>query len=211
MLLTAISLFFVFMAIKGALHPMGPKRFDSYFFMMLLVALIVFAIPLRQYLYEEKLASAAGKLINNQFVGVTCLSRLGGFWHWNAAGFVKRGGTEIYLQQRTCNRLRNYLSDPAEANQRSVRDYRDVYGLHVLTHEAMHVAGIYNEQEADCAAFQRNHRMGELLGVPRHVSGQSAIVLHRFRPKTKGYYSDSCEPGRAMDEKLADAVWRAPD
>lgn len=210
MLFTAISMFFLFMAVKGALHPMGPNRFDSYFFMMLLVAIIVGAIPLRQHFYEEKLAKAAGELINNQFVGVTCLSRFGGIWNWNAAGFVKMGGTEIYLQQSTCNDLRDYLSDPADANKNMVKDYRAAFGLHVLTHEAMHVAGIYNEQEADCAAFQRNHRMAQLLGVPRNISGQSAIVLHRFRPQTRGYYAADCEPGQARDEKLPDAVWRGP-
>lgn len=199
------------MALKGALHPMGPRRFDSYFFSMLLVAALIAAIPIRQEIYERKLAQAAGALIHNQFVGVTCLSRFGGIWNWNALGYVYRGSTQIYMQQRTCSDLRDYLSDPSEANQNIMNDYRTPLALHVLTHEAMHVAGIYDEQEADCSAFQRNHKMAELLGVPRHIAGRSAIVLHRMRPDNPGYYAADCEPGMARDEQLEGAVWLGPD
>ena len=197
------------MALKGVLKPFGESRFDSYVAMMLIFASICAAIPLRHAMFEWKLAAAAEKLIARDNIAVTCLSRFGGLWHWNYAGYVYRGSQEINLQGYVCEDLRDYLWDPDKANAQAINDTKLVFALHVMTHETMHVDDIYDEIRADCRAFQLNHKMAELLGVETRLAAQSAIVVHRFRSKRHPYYSPQCEPGGALDENIPAAVWMA--
>ena len=208
-LLSVACLFFLYMALKGILNPFGESRFDSYVAMMLIFATICAGIPLRHAMFEWKLAAAAEKLIARDNIAVTCLSRFGGLWHWNAAGYVYRGSQEINLQGYVCEDLRDYLWDPGKANAQAINDTKLVFALHVMTHETMHVDDIYDEIRADCRAFQLNHKMAELLGVETRLAAQSAIVAHRFRSKRHPYYSPHCEPGGALDEKIPAAVWMA--
>ena len=206
-----LSAVFVFLAVHHALYPPGDKRFDSAFFIFLLVAAIIAIFPLRQYFFEAKLVAAVEKLTHRYGVAVTCQSRLGSFFHYNKLGYVRRGDYEINLRPDMCSHLRSYIGDPNDANKQALRDYDRVMALHVLTHEAMHINQEYDEVKADCQAYQRNHKMAEHLGVTARVAAQSAIVIHRFRSDRHPYYSNQCEPGRALDEKLAGAVWRGPD
>lgn len=210
MLLTLLSLFFVGMAIYGATHPLDGRRFGPYFFTMLIFAALAAFFPIRHALFEIKLADAAGEVIGYDGVSVACLSHWTGILHYRAAGFVYRGSLEINMQPDTCSELRDYLSDPEAANQDAALDKGKIYALHVLTHEAMHVAGIYDEPTADCAAFQRNHLTAQALGVAPNIATQSAIAVHRLRSPRHPYYSPQCEPGGAMDENLPNAVWQRP-
>lgn len=209
MLLTLASLFFIYMAIKGIIHPFGDSRFDSYVVMMLIFATLCAGYPLRHALFEWKLANAAGQLIARDNVSVECLSRFGGIFHWRAAGYVYRGSNKINMQGYICEDLRDYLWDPNAANSSATTDLDPIFALHVLTHETMHVDEIYDEKHADCRAFQLNHKMADLLGVDAQTSRQTAIVMHRLRPKNHPYYNAQCEPGTRYDEQIPGAVWLA--
>lgn len=210
MLLTIAALFFLSLAALNLIKPVGPKRLDPYFYGMLIAALVVGSFPLREILFEYKLARAASKVVGNLEVDVNCLSTAGGFWHYDKAGFVQRHTGNIKMHEYVCDNIRTYLRDPEEANKTAILNQEIVFALHVLTHEAMHVARVYDELKADCKAFQRNHRMAEALGVPPRVAAQTAIVAHRFRYKNHAYYNPECEPGGPLDDKLPDAVWMAP-
>jgi hypothetical protein len=164
---------------------------------------------MRHALFEYKLATAAEKLIARNDITVECLSRFGGIFRWHAAGYVFRGTQKINMQGYVCDDLRDYLSDPDDANADAVRDTKLVFALHVLTHETMHVDEIYDETHADCRAFQLNHKMAEHLGVESRTAAQSAIVTHRFRSQTHPYYNANCEPGTSHDENIPGAVWLA--
>jgi len=211
MVFMVLSGFFTIMAVRGALNPLGEKRFDSFFWMMLLFAGLAATPPVRQALFEAKMERAVEKITQSYGVQVICHSRLGSFFHWNKLGYVVRGENAIHLRPDMCSELRNYVSDPDAANKAALRHYDTVLALHVLTHEAMHVKREYNEVKADCQAYQRNHKMAEYLGATPRQAAQSAIVIHRFRRQHHPYYSTQCEPGQALDEKLRGAVWRGPD
>ena len=188
--------------------PKGHWRFGRTFFLSLLSAGILAYFPIQQYMFEKKLEKATERFTKFYGVNVICQSRFGSFFHWNKLGFVVMGSAEINLRPDVCSGLASYLRDPATANKAAISDYdNSVMPLHVLTHEAMHVMGVYDEVETDCKAFQRNHRMAELLGVETGLARQSAIVIHRFRSPRHPYYSPQCEPGTPMDDRLADAVW----
>ena len=205
-LLIGLSLILTGLLIHCAVGPNRTgKRFDSYFFFILIVTVITSSVPIKHLIFQNSLSNAVEQLLGKESVHVDCNSYFDSIFHLSLAGFVYRGSSKINLEVRTCENLKSYLNNPEEANR------RELFALHVLTHEAMHVAGEFNEVIADCKAFQRNHRMAELLGVPKHISVKNAVDAHRNRSKRHPYYSEKCEPGQAMDEKLPDAVWIGPE
>lgn len=200
--LVLLAIFFIVLAIRSAWQNEFGSRFDLYFWLMAILAVACLFAPIRHALFEHRLAEVAGQLLDRSDIEVDCNSYIEGMFHLGPAGYVYEGSKRINLEIRTCRDLRGYLDDPARAS------YRELWALHILTHEAMHVAGEFNEQLADCQAFQRNHVTAELLGVPAHVAAQNAIDVHRDRPsQNRKYYSSECRPGGSMDERLAGAVW----
>ena len=204
-ILILLSIVFVILAIVGAIRGRDGERFDAYFFFMLVVAGALLILPVRHMLFEYRLAEASNKLLGRGDVVVDCSSYFDSLFHLGAAGFVYRGSSVINLEVRTCSGMRDYLAKP------TTTDRYILYNLHVLTHEAMHVAGEINEIRTECQAFQRNHRTAMALGVDEKVAAVNARILHRFRSPKHPYYSADCEPGGPLDEQLADAVWLAPN
>ena len=200
-ILIILSVVFLGLAIKSLFGETMGNRFDAYFFFMLTLSVLAAILPIRHTLFEYKLANAAEELIAHPDIDVHCQSYFDNLYNLGWAGFVTRGTAKITLDVRTCNDLKEYLDHPARAN------HYELYSLHVLTHETMHVAGEYNEIKADCQAFQRNHRTAKILGVPEGIANQNAITIHRYRSPRGRYYSTDCRPGGSLDEKLADAVW----
>lgn len=202
-ILIGLSLFFLYLTYHSVFVNRGHsgKRFDGY--SMFMFGLFVFTafFPVRHSLFQNKLASATEQLLNKESVYVDCNSYLDSIFHFNLAGYVYRGSDKINLEVRVCQNLKSYLDEPSEASR------QELFALHVLTHEAMHVAGQFNEPLADCQAFQRNHLMAQYLGVPEYIAQQNAIDAHRYRSKQHPYYSPQCEPRKAMDEELPHAVW----
>lgn len=202
MLLTVLSIFFFGLAVKGALgRQWGRSRFDAYFFILIALATLCAWFPIRHALFEERLAEASERFLSNEGISVNCLSTFDGIFYLRLAGFVYRGSDVINLKSSTCEQLQAYLDSPA------LVDNYTLNSLHILTHEAMHVAGEFNESLADCMAFQRNHKMAEQLGVPSLTAAINSRDLHRSRSSRHPYYSTECEPGGRMDEGLSDAVW----
>lgn len=204
-LLILLSLIFIGLAIFGVIRGQPGERFDAYFWVMLVLAGVALILPIRHQLFEYELELAVEKLLDKDKVKVSCNSYFDSLFHLGAAGFVYRGEDIINLEVRTCSAMRDYLDDPAGANGAAL------YALHVLTHEAMHVAGEYVEITADCQAFQRNHRTAMHLGVPGNVAVFNARTIHRTRSPRHPYYSAECEPGGALDEQLPDAIWSGPN
>jgi hypothetical protein len=86
-----------------------------------------------------------------------------------------------------------------------------VVAVHVLTHEAMHMAGIVEEAKAECAAVQRDALTARLLGAS---TADSRLLAARYWQTVypsmpEGYKTPECGPGRSLDEGGADAPWAA--
>ncbi len=200
--LVGLSLILLYLTLHSLIGPNRTgERFDAYFFIILTLTVFISSVPVRHIMFQNSLAGAVEQLLEKESVYVDCNSYFDSVFHFNIAGFVYRGSSTINLEVRTCKDLKSYLKNPNSANS------QELIALHVLTHEAMHVAGEFNEKLADCQAFQRNHLMAELLGVPGDVATKNAIDAHRTRSTWHPYYSPQCEPGKAMDEKLPNAVW----
>ncbi len=87
-----------------------------------------------------------------------------------------------------------------------------VLAVHVLTHEAMHMAGHIPEAEAECAAMQRDARTAQMLGAAPAAATRLARTywLTVYPEMREEYRSVECRPGGLLDEGLPGAPWSLP-
>ena len=128
-------------------------------------------------------------------------------------GYVKykEDGTPVswtLIKRDQCNDLNAYL----RSNKRNPSMKR-VIAVHVLTHEAMHLASIANEASAECAAVQRDAQTARLLGAtPADAASLARTYYDTVYPRMdSGYQSSKCRPGGELDESGDDAPWSASD
>jgi hypothetical protein len=124
-------------------------------------------------------------------------------------GYVRYGGDGVpehstLIKRDQCRDLARYLhSDKHEPS----RD--EVVAVHVLSHESMHMAGTTSEAAAECAATQRDERVGELLGATpadaRALAETYWATIYPFMPDD--YRSGDCRDGGALDEHLGSGPW----
>ena len=203
MILIGLSIVFLWLAVRAAMNPFSETRFDIYFFTMIALAIGSASFPVRHALFEHKLGTASAQLVGKDHVVVECLSRFsyGSIFHFRAAGYVYWGSDTINMQGPICSDLKGYLSDPQFA------DPNELFALHVLTHEAMHVGGVRDEIVTDCKAFQRNAGWRRCWGWTQRSPDQRAGSAS-IRSPSHPYYSAACHPGGPMDDRLSDAVWQ---
>ncbi len=80
-----------------------------------------------------------------------------GFVRWGANGTPEHA---TLIKRDQCNDLNAYL----RSDHRSPSE-QQVIAVHVLTHEAMHMAGLTAESAAECAAVHQDARTAQLLGA----------------------------------------------
>jgi hypothetical protein len=163
----------------------------------------------RHHQLEDRLAAAAGILVGNpvevhcqtagqEFVDVT--SELG-YVRYGPDGVPERA---TLIKHAQCTDLSRYL--------RSHGDHPDdgqVVAVHVLTHEAMHMAGITDEARAECLAMQRDAKTARLLGAsPQQAAKLARRYWREFYPRMNDdYRSAECRPGGQLDQASPDAPW----
>jgi hypothetical protein len=161
---------------------------------------------------ERRLGGAASVLAGAR-VAVRCQSFGGAFVDAGPElGYVRWGADGkpepwTLIKRDQCRHLAAYgRSD----KRRPTRD--EVVAVHVLTHEAMHLAGRLSEAGAECAAVQRDARTARLLGAePADAARLAATYWSEVYPLMPGgYRSEQCQAGGSMDEALGDAPWLAP-
>lgn len=127
-------------------------------------------------------------------------------------GYVRYGADGVpehqtYIKRGPCGELKSYMGSD---KQHPTPD--EVVAVHVLTHESMHMKGITNEAEAECAAVQRDAATAELLGAdqPAAVALARTYWLTDYPRMPDGYRSTNCVAGGPWDEHLPNAPWSAP-
>jgi hypothetical protein len=85
----------------------------------------------------------------------------------------------------------------------------EVVAVHVLTHESMHMRGILDEAQAECAAMQRDTSTATALGADEAHAHALAIRywLTVYPHMPDAYRTADCAPGGPLDERLPDAPW----
>ena len=161
---------------------------------------------------ERRLAEAVSVLAGAR-VAVRCQTLGGafvdagpelGYVRWRADGSPEPW---TLIKRDQCRHLGAYLRSD---KRRPGRD--QVVAVHVLTHEAMHLAGVVDEAAAECAAVQRDAHTARLLGAaPADAAALAAAYWQQVYPRMPdGYRSGDCRPGGTLDEGRDDAPWLAP-
>ena len=108
------------------------------------------------------------------------------------------------LERDTCNNLRDWLH-----SDKSTPTIEQVMAVHVLGHEAYHLAGIRDEAQTECEAMQRLDELAVWLGA---TPEQGRALAERYHAEVyphmpSGYRSGDCVEGGTMDVAPEDPVW----
>jgi len=123
-----------------------------------------------------------------------------GYVRWGPDGVPER---KTLITYGACADLRSWLS----SDKRNPR-LEQVVAVHVLTHETMHMVGLTDEAQAECAAMQRDARMAQALGA---TPAQAQALDHRYwvdvYPRMPDGYTGGCGAGAPWDEHLPGPPW----
>lgn len=195
--------------IAACVHFSGTKPL-TWTLVMLLVVLVPTSFLEGRWRYNEhQYTEVARSLTGIDDVEVVCqrlgsnlvdVSNILGYVPYNTDG---TSGKFAFLRRETCKSLATFRRSPGAAGP------EEWLAVHVLTHEAMHLAGIQNEAMTECAAQQRDAITARLLGAspltaPAVAVGYRETGLPRLGPD---YHSEECASGRAWDENLPDPPW----
>jgi hypothetical protein len=190
---------------------MGRGRpFPAFSVTVLVIVGVGLLIPgVRREQLEDRLEIVASALVGAPVV-VECQTAGREFIDLGSElGYVRYGADGVperatLIKRAPCRELSRYLGSdhehPSEAQ---------VVAVHVLTHEAMHMSGITDEDRAECLAMQQDARTARLLGAAPDEAAELARRYWRTvypRMPTR-YVSAECRPGGRLDQGSPDAPW----
>ena len=202
LLLTLLSLFFCWMIISTIKSPKPFTQYDLFAVLLFLgLALLCAKLPYERWSFSRFLTKNAIIVSENLNATVHCNSVIDSIFDNDLrAGHANTKG-EIVFQHSWCKTLKEHLATPKNPNQ------RELFSLHLFTHEAMHARGELNEQKTDCQAIQRDYRAARLLGVPNDIAKENAVNFYQTYYPRHPYFSPKCVPGSDWDEGLHDSTW----
>jgi hypothetical protein len=202
------------LAARWGLHQrdgLGRQRPFPLISVLVLVALAAgLLVPVvRHHRLETRLSAVATTLVGAPSV-VHCQTAGGemldlgpelGFVRWGPGGVPEH---QTLIKRAPCKHLATYLrGDHAHPSA------DEVIAVHVLSHEARHMAGTTSESLADCEAMQRDAWTARLLGASPGEASRLARTywLVDYPRMPEDYRSGDCGPGKGLDEHLAEAPW----
>ena len=84
--------------------------------------------------------------------------------------------------------------------------------VHVLSHESMHLSGLYGEANADCLGVQIDAYVAMALGADERFARSLAREFWSdyYAPRADAYRSDECHDGGSLDLFPGRSGWPAP-
>jgi len=163
----------------------------------------------RHHRLEQRLAVAASELVGAP-VRVHCQTAGQEFVDAGAElGWVAYGPDGVpehatLIKRAQCGDLSAYLG-----SDKTAPTLDQVIAVHILSHEARHMAGETSEGVAECGAVQRDAQAAELLGADPDQALRLAQTYWRdvYPHLSDDYLSPDCRPGGPLDEGLPDAPW----
>ena len=207
MILLLLSVFFCWLIYRELFKPV--ERFSgfslAYVFVLGLLVVACARPAYKTWRLEAFLSEKASVIAGRPNVKVKCNSMFDSLF--DGKGLESVAGTayietgEIFFEHGWCKNFMGYLDDPEEASQ------NELFSMHVFTHEVMHIRGERNERKTDCQAIQRNHRVGELMGIDRSIARENARKYYvNFYPKHP-YFDKNCRRNGEYDEGFPDSIW----
>ncbi len=163
----------------------------------------------RHHRLEQRLAVAASELVGAP-VRVHCQTAGQEFVDAGAElGWVAYGPDGVpehatLIKRAQCGDLSAYFG-----SDKTAPTLDQVIAVHILSHEARHMAGETSEGVAECEAMQRDAQTAELLGADPDQALRLAQTYWRdvYPRLSDDYLSPDCRPGGPLDEGLPDAPW----
>jgi hypothetical protein len=163
----------------------------------------------RHHRLEQRLAVAASELVGAP-VRVHCQTAGQEFVDAGAElGWVAYGPDGVpehatLIKRAQCGDLSAYLG-----SDKTAPTLDQVIAVHILSHEARHMAGETSEGVAECGAVQRDAQTAELLGADPDQALRLARTYWRdvYPHLSDDYLSPDCRPGGPLDEGLPGAPW----
>ena len=163
----------------------------------------------RHHRLEQRLAVAASELVGAP-VRVHCQTAGQEFVDAGAElGWVAYGPDGVpehatLIKRAQCGDLSAYLG-----SDKAAPTLDQVIAVHILSHEARHMAGETSDEVAECGAVQRDAQTAELLGADPDQALRLAQTYWRavYPRLSDDYLSPECRPGGPLDEGLPGAPW----
>lgn len=207
MILLLLSVFFCWLIYREVTNPaVGFNGFSLVYVSVLAVFAIVSARPAYKiWRLESFLSEKASVIAGRSDIKVKCNSVFDTLF--DGKGLESLAGTayietgEIFFEHGWCKNFMGYLDDPGNAS----RD--ELFGMHVFTHEVMHIRGEMHERKTDCQAIQRNQRVGELMGIEPSIARTNAKTYYQTLYPLHPYFDKECKRNGKYDERLSESIW----
>jgi hypothetical protein len=207
MILIFLSIFFTWLIYRELSS--STDKFDSFSLTYIAVlALLAFSCAKPAYKtwrLEIFLSEKASLIAEREGTKVMCNSLFstlfGGKGLGSLAGTAYFDSGEIYFENGWCKSFVKYLDDPENASD------DEVFSMQVFAHEVMHIRGERNEKKTDCQAIQRNHHIGEILGVNPSIAKKNALRYYNNLYPRHPYFDKECKRRGKYDEKLYNSIW----
>ena len=198
--------------VAAAMHLTAARALPKTLIFLLIVLVPLTVVESRWRWNEHRLTVTARELTGIDDVEVLC-QRLGsdlidvspvlGYVAFNADGTSSKGA---HLRRETCRSLADFRRSTESAGP------AQWLAVHVLTHEAMHLAGLHDEAQAECAAQQRDGLTAVLLGASARSAtrlgpGYRATGFHLLPER---YQSPDCVDGGAWTKTCRCRRGRTP-
>jgi hypothetical protein len=209
--LSVREIYYGFVPRRGYSSP-SPEISKPYVIGTAVLAIAFAYMPLRYWHFERLLTEKAKILAESDKAKVHCNTVFDTFFDSNvfASGHANFETGQIVFQHPWCGRLMDHLARPENATREGL------FTVQIFVHEAMHIRGERNEAKTECQAIQRYGRGAQLLGISESIAKANGLAHYNDGYKGRAsqgtmssqYYSDECAPGKALDEKLVDSIWR---
>jgi hypothetical protein len=177
---------------------------------------VLVAAPMGFFAYrnvtlERQLTAAARAFTDDDTVWVHCAGLFEEMQHGGLGGWAQihgpGSGAEARLNGEMCGRVRDWLADGGAGRASD----KQLFGLHVLTHEVVHLTGLGDEAATECQALQRVDEMAALLGGPSRRTEDKVFGARYFAEffvrMPDGYRSPDCRQGGTLDRSPADGTF----
>jgi hypothetical protein len=184
------------------------------------VGIALIALPLvalfwteRQWVSAEQRFTAIARSIAPGSAGVHC-QRLGETFTYAGAdlgrvSYAEDGTADgpAMITYETCQHLSDYWR--SGATEKDAPSLEQVVAVHVLTHEARHLAGDRSEAETECRAMQSDADVARHLGATaeqaRALAATYATTVYPRMPSD--YRTPDCRAEGPLDRTPDDGVW----
>ena len=204
LLISAICIWLICREIFGPTDELG--GFSLAYVLILAVLAFACARPVyKTWRLEHYLSEKASVIAERENVSVKCNSLFDTIFAGKGlellAGTAYFDTGEIFFEHGWCKNFSGYLDHPENPSD------KELFSMHVFTHEVMHIRGERNERLTDCQAIQRNHHVAQLMGIKRRIARRNAREYYQTYYPKHPYFDKNCKPNGEYDEHLADPLW----